>query len=349
MPISVAFVRGAFLNPWETQNYLFDESKIDLTAFSSQFSLQKTPLIRTRRLFSPSDLQRVGMLDKPVSFLSNRVLGDSQILLGLEAYLPKYDIVHVADPYYYYSFQAARLRFQNKIKCLISTFWETIPFNNEGTHQKKKIKRFALRYIDYFICHSKKAKNCLIEEGVSKNKISLIRLGVDLERFKPNKKKYDKVVVLSVGRFVSEKGMGDIDRAFSRIKSGRLKLEIVKGQINYEDMPKTYQNADIFVLASKKTKTWEEQYGMVLVEAMASGLPIAAYDSGAISEVIGDAGILVSEGDVAGLSKTLERLISDPRLRMKLGTIGRKRAELEFDSRKISGKIASFYKAFVNL
>ena len=55
------------------------------------------------------------------------------------------------------------------------------------------------------------------------------------------------------------------------------------------------------MLASLPTKGWEEQFGMVLIEAMACGTPVVACASGAIPEVLGGAGTLVEPGDWRGL------------------------------------------------
>ncbi len=111
------------------------------------------------------------------------------------------------------------------------------------------------------------------------------------------------------------------------IKRDLLDNVVTVEQKSYEEMPKVYQQADILVVPSKRIKTWEEQYGMILVEAMASGLPIIAYHSGAIPEVLNKAGLLVKEGDIDGLTDAIIKLIKDEKLREKLGRMGRERVE----------------------
>jgi glycosyltransferase involved in cell wall biosynthesis len=71
-------------------------------------------------------------------------------------------------------------------------------------------------------------------------------------------------------------------------------------------MPALYARSSALVLASLPTKAWEEQFGMVLVEAMATGTPVVACASGAIPEVLGGAGTLVEPGDWAGLARALD-------------------------------------------
>ena len=70
-------------------------------------------------------------------------------------------------------------------------------------------------------------------------------------------------------------------------------------------MPALYAGASALVLASLPTKGWEEQFGMVLIEAMAAGTPVVACASGAIPEVLDGAGTLVEPGDWRGLARVL--------------------------------------------
>lgn len=361
--INVAFVRGAYLNNFEGQNYMFG-GNIRLHGFSSRKAIHRSFPFPVTRLMSLTDLP---VWDKGLRYVSNRVLGDSQILFGLEAYAGTFDIYHTADPHYYYSYQLARLRDAGKIRKLLVTSWETIPHNNESVPAKKKIKRFVLRQADHFLAYTEKAREALLAEGVEACKITVIPLGVNLTAFKP-KKHVDKKVVtyLFVGRLVPEKGILDIYQAYRQIASKHNRLLIVgsgplrspleelierDGLVNqvtieekqYEDMPKVYTDADVFVLPSKCTATWEEQYGMVLVEAMASGLPVVAYDTGAIGEVVGEAGFLIRENDSQTLLETLQRL-SDWRLRSKVGTMGKDRAANRYDAHQTAIRLANLYQ-----
>jgi glycosyltransferase involved in cell wall biosynthesis len=72
-------------------------------------------------------------------------------------------------------------------------------------------------------------------------------------------------------------------------------------------MPELYGQASCFVLASLPTMHWEEQFGMVLAEAMAAHVPVVAAASGAIPEVVAESGTLFGAGDWRGLADALER------------------------------------------
>ena len=77
------------------------------------------------------------------------------------------------------------------------------------------------------------------------------------------------------------------------------------GGVGYGGMPEVYARASCLVLASHGTATWEEQFGMVLAEAMAAHVPVVASASGAIPEVVGESGTLFAPGDWRGLADAL--------------------------------------------
>ncbi len=85
-----------------------------------------------------------------------------------------------------------------------------------------------------------------------------------------------------------------------------------RGFIPYEEMPAVYASAACLVLASLPTTFWEEQFGMVLAEAMAAGVPIIASSSGAIPEVTGASARLFSPGDWVGLAQSIGELLKSP-------------------------------------
>lgn len=83
---------------------------------------------------------------------------------------------------------------------------------------------------------------------------------------------------------------------------------------------------DIFVSTSE-----HESFGMSVCEAMACQVPILAYRGGSVAEVVGDAGMIVENGDLSGLTKCLKRLIDDRHLRNSLGLAARQRVATKFN------------------
>jgi glycosyltransferase involved in cell wall biosynthesis len=105
---------------------------------------------------------------------------------------------------------------------------------------------------------------------------------------------------------------------------GRIALD---GFVSHDDLPATYRRFDVVAVPSLDTPGWIEQFGRVAVEAMASGAVVVASSSGALPEVVGDAGLLVPPGDVAGLAVALAELRDDPDRLERLRVAGRARAE----------------------
>jgi glycosyltransferase involved in cell wall biosynthesis len=101
--------------------------------------------------------------------------------------------------------------------------------------------------------------------------------------------------------------------------------------VPYGDMPSTLGKMDLLVLPSLETKYWKELFGRILIEAMASEVPVVASDSGGIPGVLGDAGLLVPSGDTRALGSALDHLCRDTTARRDLGRKGRERALRNFD------------------
>jgi len=101
-----------------------------------------------------------------------------------------------------------------------------------------------------------------------------------------------------------------------------------------EAVRREYLAADVFCLPSL-----QEGFGIVLLEAMAAGLPIVATRAAAIPEVVpdGEAGLLVPPSDPEALAEALDRLLSDPDLRRRLGEAGRRHVE-RFDWKIVAGE-----------
>lgn len=337
MGMRIAIVRGAFANPFELQNYEPLVKNNEVVVFGSknvkEDSISNIPLVKP---FSPHDL--VGK-NRILRGITNRILTDTHFLFGLEEKLRGFDIAHCAETYYGYTQQCLTAKRKAYIKKVVCTVWENIPFNNEGIWGRKEFKKTALKGVDKFIAVTEKAKEALITEGCNPKKITVIPMGVDLEKFKPCKVSPYRVrplKILFVGRLVKEKGIEELQK----LKLPNVELKIIGGGVPYEKMPEVYQNADIFIHPVIGSKTWSEQFGVVLVEAMASGLPIITTNCGSIPEVVGDAAIITKN-----LVADLQKLINDKNLRKSLGKKARLRAETFYDRQQIAQKINQIYES----
>lgn len=114
------------------------------------------------------------------------------------------------------------------------------------------------------------------------------------------------------------------------------------------EMPAFYQKMDLFVLPSRTTASWKEQFGRVLIEAMASSVAVIGSSSGEIPSVIGDAGCIVPEGDAAALSACMQQLIDAPSERQRLGQRGRQRVLQNFTMQHVARETVEIYQRIVD-
>ena len=102
-----------------------------------------------------------------------------------------------------------------------------------------------------------------------------------------------------------------------------------------------YRTLDALILPSLTTPHWTEQFGFVLAEAMACGVPVIGSDSGAIPEVIGECGMVVPENDSTALAGAILKLSEESDLRAKFIAGGLERFEREFSVNAYVKKVAS--------
>src|SRR5206468_3862231 len=118
--------------------------------------------------------------------------------------------------------------------------------------------------------------------------------------------------------------------------------------IAYEDMPAFLKTLDILVLPSITIPPLHrEQFGRVLVEAMAAGVAVIGSSSGAIPDVIGDAGLVVPERDPTALAAAIDRLLANDNQRQALTTRGRQRVQERFAWPVIAEQTVDLFRAAV--
>lgn len=161
-------------------------------------------------------------------------------------------------------------------------------------------------------------------------RVTYIPNGVDDKKFRPigSRIKFDleKPVILCVGALTKDKRIELAIKAASLLRKGSL-LVVGEGKLkqnlarlarrllgrkfliksfDYKDMPKVYRAADLFTLPSP----WYRSFEIVLVEAMATNLPVVANNDPIRREIVGDAGILVDPTDTASYAKALGKVLN---------------------------------------
>lgn len=188
----------------------------------------------------------------------------------------------------------------------------------------------------------------------------------------------DEFVVGFVGRFVEEKGLPTLMRALHQLKDdehswrclllgqGPLQAELQQQavalgvsdrllwveSVSHAEVPQYINLLSALVLPSETTscfKTftsvgWKEQFGHVLVEAMACRVPIVGSDSGEIPHVVGDAGLIFPEGNAAALAQHLRSLMAAPEKRIALSKRGYNRVLQQYTNRALAKQTLNFYQ-----
>lgn len=328
----VVLLRGLSVAPWDLRPHELLSGDYDVSVLVGRRNLYGTAnlALDQRAVRSVSSFFPRG----PIAELATRAVGER--FVGLAKHLRGADIVHAAELGNWYSAQAADLKRRYGYQ-LVITAWETLPLLS--AYRNVRTRPYAQRVLasaDRFIACTERARAALLLEGVPADQIVVAPPGIDLKSFASggNPPADGKHLILSVGRLVWEKGHQDLLRALALLRArgrddvrvvivgdgperGRLREVIddlaldavveVRASVPYDEMPALYAQASCFVLASLPVRFWEEQFGMVLAEAMAGRLEIIASTSGAIPEVVGPSGTYVAAGDWVGLAAALER------------------------------------------
>jgi glycosyltransferase involved in cell wall biosynthesis len=210
-----------------------------------------------------------------------------------------------------------------------------------------QFQSYSLKYADAMVARSTEASAVLRQKGYQ-GPVRVVPNAVDCDLFEPLSaaERRERRLALGwggpedfvygyVGRLVPEKGLSDAVAALALLpENARLVFigegtmqEALKAQARelnvasrvvfagskpLTELPGVMNAMDVLILPSRTTPSWKEQFGRVLIEAGACGIPVVGSNSGAIPEVIADGGLVFPEGDAAALAGCLRRLSEDP-------------------------------------
>lgn len=244
---------------------------------------------------------------------------------------------------------------------------------------KRYYTTFALKWMmknaRKTITNSSATRDSCLEAGLSGDDIQIIPFGVDTDFFKPLKlpKNGNIFQILSVGYLLERKGFEYLIRAMKEVlrKHGNARLKIVGSgplenmlnnvineleleneveilnNVSDEELLHLYNSSDLFVLPSIiDSEGNTEGLGVVLLEAMACGLPVIGSNVGGIPDIIEDGvtGLLVNQKDSNLLAENILKLVVDNGLRTELSGQGYNKVKERFTWEKIAGDHQKCYK-----
>jgi len=320
---------------------------------------------------SPKDEDDVIRIGKNLPFLINGSTG--QIVLvarrnKIKEILNKYnfDIIHFQEPF---------------VPFLSHSIIKNSNAINIGTFHANFDSNFFYRISTNFLSplwdkiHGKIAVSPSARSSITKyfrGEVEIIPNGVDIIRFTPKNpkiKKFDdnKLNILFTGRIEKRKGLIYLLKAYANlkpkypdirliivgkgpllkqhqnfVKQNKLKDVFFEGYVSIKELPFYYATADIYCSPA----LFGESFGIVLLEAMANGIPVIAFNISGYNDVVSNLenGLLAIPKDVHDLTEKLELLIRDPVLRQELGKKGLIKARNHTWEKIAKKNIAFYYK-----
>lgn len=224
-------------------------------------------------------------------------------------------------------------------------------------------ERHVMNRADGWIAFGHTVKDALHgRPGYSNKPVRVLSPGVDTNAFRPDPIARARIrhglgwqseepVVGFTGRFIQEKGVETLLHAFTHstrrwnalfvgggpltaaLESLRLqhpsRVRVVR-DVGHDEMPTYLRAMDLLCAPSRTTARWREQFGRMLIEAMACGVPVVGSRSGEIPHVVGDAGVVLPEGDCAQWTEAIDSLCEDPAMRADLAHRGLDRARTQY-------------------
>ena len=240
-----------------------------------------------------------------------------------------------------------------------------------------QIEKYSMSQASGWICSGRLVAQALQHRSGYQLPMKLIPLGVDLKLFFPDRQQGESIltdlnwqdtnipVIGYLGRLVPEKGIRLLMKVLDRLStpwrmlfvgSGYLAAEIEVWSSKYPDrvrivtnaihtdIPKYLNMMDILVAPSQTYPNWREQFGRMLVEAMACGIPTIGSSSGEIPYVIGDAGMIVDESNIPQWVDAIEHLLNSPLKRQELANLGLERVRNNYSWEIVARSYIDFFE-----
>ena len=279
------------------------------------------------------------------------------------------DVVHIdEEPYNFATWLALRSARSVRAKSLFFT-WQNL--NRVYPPPFSLFEQYALTHSDYAIAGNRDATNVLRAKGYREALSVIPQFGVDPEVFHIGAPRDHALFRVGyVGRLVREKGIDLLIRAVAEspevvhldiIGTGEEQTSLQQlathmnlfervrflGAIPSMEVPARMAGFDVLVLPSITQTNWKEQFGRVLIEAMACGVPVIGSTCGEIPNVIGDAGMIFTEGQQDELCRLIDYLLREPEVCNRYSALGRARVLERYTMQRIADETVDVYRSML--
>ena len=233
------------------------------------------------------------------------------------------------------------------------------------------VERYSLAQADQAVAGNVDAQAVLRAKGFRRPIHVIPQFGIDPDLFRPREAQPTAgerpFVIGYVGRIVAQKGLLHLVRAVAGLEgnwqlrllgAGPLEDEVraeaarygiadrveIRASVPSTRVAEQLRALDAIVLPSLTRPNWKEQFGRVLIEAMACEVPVVGSDSGEIPNVVGAGGLIYPEGDDGALRERLADLMADSNEGRRLGHLGRERVLARYTHASIAEQYAAVYR-----
>lgn len=298
------------------------------------------------------ELSRVKVLSPPAGRALRAVIRERRIELVH---------AHFGDHAAYYAPAVPRV-----IPMVVSFYgYDATSFPRKGRGYGARVLRRLFRRGAVLLALSEDMRRDLIALGADPAQVEVHHLGVSLERFPfaPRRPDAGELRLLFVGRLVEKKGIFDLLEAIRDLPGVRLDVlgsgaleararAVAGANVHFHgavlptEIPTAMAAADLLVAPSKVAPSGDKEgTPTVILEAMASGLPVLATRHAGIPEMVEDGreGLLVPEGDAAALARAIRAAADSPERRAAWAAAAREKVEREFDAVKQAERLEALY------
>ena len=283
--------------------------------------------------------------------------------------LARPDIIHIdEEPYNLATFHALRLARGMGARALFFS-WQNLTRSYPPPF--RWMEHYVLKRSQCAIAGGQEAAQVLRAKGFTREIDVIPQFGVDTDVFctpaDAAPQPHTHFTIGYAGRLVKEKGVDLLLYALAglpesihlmivgtgdellNLRNLAIRLNVADRvefipQVSSARMPSIYAQLDALVLPSRTQANWKEQFGRVLIEAMACGVPVVGSTCGEIPQVIGDAGLIFQENLADDLRARLSLLFNDPALRADLAQRGRERVLAHYTMQQIADDTVAVYR-----